>query len=180
MAADREAEMKGSQGAAPAPPSAAAAEPVIGVPYAYPPSAGAIPANGVIYPPLVAPQQMPPPHYQEQQHFLGSVPPNAIVGHPNGIPLLETVFGDTPAPFVCSHCGTAGVTRIKSKISLATFVACLISCGVCFLCPSCDCLWHKEHFCPSCSTKVAEFTKSDPCAVIDPMQWLQPSYAIPA
>lgn len=26
--------------------------------------------------------------------------------------------------------------------------------GVCFLCPSMDCLWHKYHYCPSCNEKV--------------------------
>ncbi|KAL4023011.1 hypothetical protein IC575_016758 [Cucumis melo] len=26
--------------------------------------------------------------------------------------------------------------------------------GVCFLCPSMDCLWHKYHYCPSCKEKL--------------------------
>jgi len=26
--------------------------------------------------------------------------------------------------------------------------------GVCFLCPSMDCLWHKYHYCPQCHQKV--------------------------
>ncbi|GKU96228.1 hypothetical protein SLEP1_g9486 [Rubroshorea leprosula] len=47
--------------------------------------------------------------------------------------------------------------------------------GICFLCPSMDCLWHKYHYCPSCHQKVAEFEKSDPCAVVDVPQWKQDS-----
>ncbi|KAG9144584.1 hypothetical protein Leryth_010793 [Lithospermum erythrorhizon] len=51
--------------------------------------------------------------------------------------------------------------------------------GICFLCPSMDCLWHKYHYCPSCNEKVANFEKSDICVVMDPPQWTQPSFALP-
>jgi hypothetical protein len=44
----------------------------------------------------------------------------------------------------------------RSKPSLASVVACMMPfmMGVCFLCPSMDCLWHKYHYCPSCGEKV--------------------------
>lgn len=44
----------------------------------------------------------------------------------------------------------------RSKPSLAAFVGCMMPMmlGVCFLCPSMDCLWHKYHYCPSCNEKV--------------------------
>lgn len=44
----------------------------------------------------------------------------------------------------------------RSKPSLASVVACMMPfmLGVCFLCPSMDCLWHKYHYCPSCGEKV--------------------------
>jgi len=44
----------------------------------------------------------------------------------------------------------------RSKPSLASVVACMMPfmMGVCFLCPSMDCLWHKYHYCPNCGEKV--------------------------
>lgn len=44
----------------------------------------------------------------------------------------------------------------RSKPSLASVVACMMPfmIGVCFLCPSMDCLWHKYHYCPSCGEKA--------------------------
>lgn len=100
----------------------------------------------------------------------------------------------------------------RSKPSLASVVACMMPfmLGVCFLCPSMDCLWHKYHYCPSCGEKVwasrshallfsrscapvvfhlsscdetlqvGEFRKSDPCLVVDATRWSEPSFAVPA
>lgn len=101
--------------------------------------------------------------------------------------------------------------QFRSKPSLAAVVGCMMPMmlGICFLCPSMDCLWHKYHYCPSCGEKVcsflfmmytlqlkyqlsflcnlfanllqvADFEKSDPCLVMDPPQWVQESFALPA
>ncbi|XP_020219888.1 GSH-induced LITAF domain protein [Cajanus cajan] len=117
----------------------------------------------------------------ENEYQRGVIPPNAVVGVPKGIPIQQTIYRDTPAPFNCPYCGTTGLTTLRSKPSLAAFVGCLIPMmlGVCFLCPSMDCLWHKYHYCPNpkCQQKVAEFQKSDPCAVMDPVHWTQESFA---
>ncbi|XP_022866470.1 GSH-induced LITAF domain protein-like [Olea europaea var. sylvestris] len=79
--------------------------------------------------------------------------------------------------YLNSHC-----FFIRHKPGLAAFVGCMMPMmlGVCFLCPSMDCLWHKYHYCPSCNEKVADFEKSDPCLVMDPSQWTQESFALPA
>ncbi|KAK8527724.1 hypothetical protein V6N13_085533 [Hibiscus sabdariffa] len=105
-----------------------------------------------------------------------------IYGDPGGIPIRQTMYRDTPAPFNCPFCGNSGLTFIRSKLSLAAMVACTMPfmLGICFLCPSMDCLWHKYHFCPHCAAKVGEFEKTDPCVVVDMPQWMQESYAIPA
>lgn len=70
----------------------------------------------------------------------------------------------------------------RSKPSPAAFVGCMMPfmLGVCFLCPSMDCLWHKYHYCPSCNQKVADFEKSDFCLVMDPPNWEEKSFALPA
>ncbi|KAK4486046.1 hypothetical protein RD792_008709 [Penstemon davidsonii] len=142
------------------------------------------PAIGI---PYNAAYHAPPP--MTQQYYVGvnpyqagAIPPNAVVGDPKGIPLQQTIYRDTPAPFSCLHCGGSGLTTVKSKPSLAAFVGCMmpLMLGICFLCPSMDCLWHKYHYCPSCNQKVADFEKSDPCIVMDPPQWLQRSFALPA
>ncbi|CAI9093123.1 OLC1v1028543C1 [Oldenlandia corymbosa var. corymbosa] len=118
----------------------------------------------------------------ENPYQAGMIPPNAVFGDPKGIPIQQTIYRDTPAPFNCLHCGSSALTNIKSKPSLAALVGCMMPMmlGVCFLCPSMDCLWHKYHYCPSCGEKVAEFEKSDPCLVMDQTQWSQPSFALPA
>ncbi|KAK2993602.1 hypothetical protein RJ640_030909 [Escallonia rubra] len=74
------------------------------------------------------------------------------------------------------------VVQNPSKPSLAAFVGCMMPMmlGICFLCPSMDCLWHKYHYCPSCHEKLAAFEKSDPCAVMDPPRWIEESFALPA
>ncbi|KAL2329427.1 hypothetical protein Fmac_017008 [Flemingia macrophylla] len=118
--------------------------------------------------------------YNEYQR--GGVPPNAVVGDPKGIPIQQTIYRDTPAPFNCPYCGNTALTTVRSKPSLAACVGCLIPMmlGFCFLCPSMDCLWHKYHYCPNpkCQQKVADFEKSDPCAVMDPPHWTQESFAL--
>ncbi|KAJ4974030.1 hypothetical protein NE237_007204 [Protea cynaroides] len=111
---------------------------------------------------------------QHEQYYVGqnpyqagAIPPNAIFNDPKGIPLQQTMFRDTPAPFSCVYCGNSGVTTIRSKLSQAAVVGCMMPfmLGICFLCPSMDCLWHKYHYCPNCKEKVADFEKSDPCLV---------------
>lgn len=49
--------------------------------------------------------------------------------------------------------------QCRSKPSLAALVGCMMPfmLGVCFLCPSMDCLWHKYHYCPSCGEKVMNY-----------------------
>ncbi|XP_038693146.1 GSH-induced LITAF domain protein-like [Tripterygium wilfordii] len=78
----------------------------------------------------------------------GSVPRIAVFGDPKGIPIQQTIYRDTPAPINCVFCGINGVTTV----SLAAVVGCMIPMmlGICFMCPSMDCLWHKYHYCPSC------------------------------
>ncbi|KMZ58105.1 LITAF-domain-containing protein [Zostera marina] len=141
-------------------------------------SKGAEPAIGM---PV---QQGPPQFYyvRENPHQAGMVPSNAIYGDPKGIPLQQTMYRDTPAPFSCVYCGSSGLTTVRSKPSLAAVVGCMMPfmLGVCFLCPSMDCLWHKYHYCPSCNEKVADFEKSDPCIVMDPPNWNELSFALPA
>ncbi|KAK7304261.1 hypothetical protein VNO77_45128 [Canavalia gladiata] len=116
----------------------------------------------------------------ENEYQRGVIPPNAVVGDPKGIPIQQTIYRDTPAPFNCPFCGNTSLTTVRSKPSLAAFVGCLMPMmlGVCFLCPSMDCLWHKYHYCPKCREKVADFEKSDPCAVMDPPHWTQESFAL--
>ncbi|CAJ1845123.1 unnamed protein product [Sphenostylis stenocarpa] len=116
----------------------------------------------------------------ENEYQRGVIPPNAVVGDPKGIPIHQTIYRDTPAPFNCPYCGSTALTNVRSKPSLAAFVGCLMPMmlGVCFLCPSMDCLWHKYHYCPKCQEKVADFEKSDPCAVMDPPHWSQESFAL--
>ncbi|KAF8686726.1 hypothetical protein HU200_043563 [Digitaria exilis] len=156
-------------------PTATGGEPAIGIPYYPAPPAG---GHGNYY-------YAPPPN----PYAAGMPPPNAIyAGAPKGVPLQQTMFRDTPAPFHCQACGEAAVSTVRrsiselalkrnvrtsylasaemelaslvplnrSKPSLASVVACMMPfmLGVCFLCPSMDCLWHKYHYCPSCGDKV--------------------------
>ncbi|XP_043706839.1 GSH-induced LITAF domain protein [Telopea speciosissima] len=148
-------------------------EPVIGIPYA---------PNYKYEGPMVQQQQCQQFYVGQNPYQGGAIPPNAIFMDPQGMPLQQTMFRDTPAPFSCPYCGISGVTTVRSKPSLAAVVGCMMPfmLGVCFLCPSMDCLWHKYHYCPSCNEKVADFEKSDPCLVADPPQWTQESFALPA
>ncbi|KAJ9549401.1 hypothetical protein OSB04_021944 [Centaurea solstitialis] len=156
-------------------------EPVMGIPY-----------NPNHPAPNPNPNPNPNPHpYQPSQsqyylgrdtHQAGKIPANAVVGDPKGVPLQQTIYRDTPAPINCVLCGKSGLTNVKSKPSLAAFVGCMMPfmLGVCFLCPTMDCLWHKYHFCPHCNEKLAQFEKNDACAVVDPHSWWQQSFALPA
>ncbi|KAK9104064.1 hypothetical protein Scep_020908 [Stephania cephalantha] len=146
------------------------------------------PAIGIPYAASYQAQQQQQPQQQQGLFYVGQnphqeglIPPNAVYGDPKGMPLRQTMFRDTPAPFNCVYCGTSAVTLVKSKPSLAAVVGCMMPfmLGICFLCPSMDCLWHKYHYCPGCKQKVADFEKSDPCLVMDPVQWSQPSFAVP-
>ncbi|KAK1319357.1 hypothetical protein QJS10_CPB04g00147 [Acorus calamus] len=146
-------------------------EPAVGIPYAYPAQAA---------PPLPGAAQV---YYAGMNPYqAGMIPPDAIFQDPKGVPLRQTFFRDSPAPFSCVYCGSSGLTNIKSKPSLAAVVGCMMPfmLGVCFLCPSMDCLWHKHHYCPHCGQKVADFRKSDLCIVVDPPQWYERSFALPA
>ncbi|KAH7570553.1 hypothetical protein ACOSP7_018789 [Xanthoceras sorbifolium] len=123
------------------------------------------------------------PFYVVQNPYqAGMIPPKAIFGDPMGAPIQETIYRDTPAPFNCPYCGTTGLTDVRSKPSLAAVIGCMMPMflGFCFLCPSMDCLWHKYHHCPACKEKVAGFEKSDPCIVVDPPNWKELSFALPA
>eukprot|EP00246_Nothoceros_aenigmaticus_P017521 TRINITY_DN862_c0_g1_i1.p1 TRINITY_DN862_c0_g1~~TRINITY_DN862_c0_g1_i1.p1 ORF type:complete len:241 (-),score=24.32 TRINITY_DN862_c0_g1_i1:28-750(-) len=123
-----------------------------------------------------------PQHPMHRNPFqAGFVPPNAIYVSPMGFRLRDTFFGDTPAPFECQFCMQSGLTIVRSERSVASYVACIMSAciGVCFLFPSCDCLWHKFHYCPNCHQKVGDFTKADACLVVDPAQWTRPSFGVP-
>jgi len=152
----------------------------LGIPYAYPGPAVGYPAPVMTNAPQ---QQMPPQYYtQPNPYTAGMRPPIAIYGAPPpGMGLQETFYADTPAPFECPHCGKPGLTNVRSSLSLAAWIACLTTvCGFCFLTHSCDCLWHKQHYCNGCGQKVAEFRKDDPCIIADPPHWTEPSYAVPA
>ncbi|CAI9775269.1 unnamed protein product [Fraxinus pennsylvanica] len=72
-------------------------EPAIGIPY-----------NAAYQAPM--PQQY---YVGENPYQSGAVPPNAVVGDPKGIPLQQTIYRDTPAPFNCLHCGSTGITSVK-------------------------------------------------------------------
>ncbi|CAI9093098.1 OLC1v1028513C1 [Oldenlandia corymbosa var. corymbosa] len=39
--------------------------------------------------------------------------PDAILGDPKGVPIRQTIFMDTPAPFNCPHCGSVDLTRVN-------------------------------------------------------------------
>ncbi|KAJ9674037.1 hypothetical protein PVL29_023533 [Vitis rotundifolia] len=49
------------------------------------------PVMGIPYPAVYHPNQNP--------YKAGVIPPNAFVGDPKGVPIQQTIFRDTPAPF---------------------------------------------------------------------------------
>ncbi|XP_052184325.1 GSH-induced LITAF domain protein-like [Diospyros lotus] len=148
------------------------------------------PAIGIPYTPNFhsPPMQLQFDHHHQEYYCVaenpyqaGLIPTHAVFDDPKAIPIQQTIYRDTPAPFNCVFCGNSGLTTVRSKPSLAALVGCMMPMmlGVCFLYPSMDCLWHKYHYCPSCKEKVFDFEKSDPCAVMDLSHWTQPSFALP-
>ena len=54
------------------------------------------------------------PYYIGQNPYqAGAVPPNAIVDNPKGIPIQQTIYRDTAAPFNCAYCGNTGITTVR-------------------------------------------------------------------
>jgi hypothetical protein len=54
------------------------------------------------------------PFYVVQNPYqAGAVPPNAIFGDPKGIPIQQTIYRDSPAPFNCVYCGNTGITTVR-------------------------------------------------------------------
>lgn len=54
------------------------------------------------------------PYYTAQNPYqAGAIPPNAVFGDPKGIPIQQTIYRDTPAPFNCVYCGNSGVTTVR-------------------------------------------------------------------
>lgn len=43
----------------------------------------------------------------------GQIPSNAIFGDPQGVPIHQTMYRDTPAPFYCVYCGNSGLTAVR-------------------------------------------------------------------
>lgn len=52
----------------------------------------------------------------ENEYQRGVIPPNAVVGDPKGIPIHQTIYRDTPAPFNCPYCGTTALTTVGYAI----------------------------------------------------------------
>jgi len=52
----------------------------------------------------------------ENEYQRGVIPPNAVVGDPKGIPIQQTIYRDTPAPFNCPYCGTTALTTVRYAI----------------------------------------------------------------
>lgn len=53
-------------------------------------------------------------NYNNQHPIYNSrFPPNAIFGDPKGVPIHQTIFRDTPAPFHCPHCSNSALTTIR-------------------------------------------------------------------
>lgn len=54
------------------------------------------------------------PYYVRPNPYqAGVIPPNAILGDPMGVPIQQTIYRDTPAPFSCVYCGNSGITTVK-------------------------------------------------------------------
>lgn len=70
------------------------------------------------------------PFYVGQNPYQrGGIPPNAIFGDPMGIPIQQTIYRDTPAPFSCVFCGSSGVTQVRYWLHFRGFCFFLLSCG---------------------------------------------------
>lgn len=75
------------------------------------------PAIGI---PYNATYQAAMPQQHHHHYYIGNnpyqagmIPPNAVVGDPKGIPIQQTMYKDTPAPFDCVHCGSSGLTTVR-------------------------------------------------------------------
>lgn len=77
-------------------------EPAMGIPYAY--ASGGAGAGGHVAQSY---------YVRTNPYQSGMVPPNAIYGDPKGIPLQQTMFRDTPAPFSCVYCGSSGLSTVR-------------------------------------------------------------------
>ncbi|WRX14968.1 hypothetical protein QQP08_007455 [Theobroma cacao] len=105
----------------------------------------------------------------------GMVPPNAIYADPKGIPIQQTMYRDTPAPFNCPFCGNSGLTVVR-YLPLTPFLA-FYSLPI----PTIRFLKLGNFVLIDMRIlSVASFEKSDPCAVVDVPQWKQESFAVPA
>lgn len=66
------------------------------------------------------------PYYIAQNPYqAGAIPPNAVFGDPKGVPIQQTIFRDTPAPFNCLYCGGSGLTTVRFSrfhLSLISFL----------------------------------------------------------
>lgn len=74
------------------------------------------PVMGIPYPAAYQPSQIPYQaayHPHQNPYQAGVIPPNAFVGDPKGVPIQQTIFRDTPAPFNCVYCGSSGLTLVK-------------------------------------------------------------------
>jgi len=52
----------------------------------------------------------------ENEYQRGMIPPYAVVGDPKGIPIHQTIYRDTPAPFNCPYCGATALTTVRYAI----------------------------------------------------------------
>ena len=87
-------------------------EPVLGIPY----NGG----NQMMY----HPQTQPQPQFfyvGENPYQNGAIPPNAIFDDPKGVPIHQTFYRDTPAPFSCVYCGHSSITSVKFVSFLSFF-----------------------------------------------------------
>ena len=94
-------------------------EPVMGIPYNHQQQQQEPPPPMVPQPYAYA---YPQPQYQQQQqqyyvgqnpYQAGAIPLNAVVGDPKGIPIQQTIYRDSPAPFNCLFCGNSGLTTVR-------------------------------------------------------------------
>ncbi|KAG6528435.1 hypothetical protein ZIOFF_010610 [Zingiber officinale] len=168
-------------------------EPALGVPYGY--------AYGQEAP-QPQPQPQPQVYYGGQNPYqAGAIPPNAVYGDPKGIPLQQTMYRDTPAPFQCVFCGSSGLTTVRLKQEYTDDISVIVI-ATSFLAEEPEvkplniktkpgsCCWlhdaiHAGSLLPLpihglLMAQVADFEKSDPCLVMDPPHWQEMSFAVPA
>lgn len=50
------------------------------------------------------------------------IPPNAFIGDPKGIPIQQTIYRDTPAPFNCPHCGHTDLTTVRFHFNFTIII----------------------------------------------------------